>query len=53
LNLDSQETRIPVGPTCRLCDRIDCQQRAYPPVQYPLSVNENVRGVSLYAPLKE
>jgi predicted transcriptional regulator len=52
LNLDGGEGVIPVGPSCRLCDRMDCDQRAHPPVQYPLTVNENVRGVSFYAPLK-
>ncbi|MDA1185221.1 MAG: short-chain fatty acyl-CoA regulator family protein [Acidobacteria bacterium] len=39
-----------VGPTCRLCNRLDCEQRAFPPVQHPLIVNEHVRGVSFYAP---
>jgi predicted transcriptional regulator len=52
LDLESREAAIPVGPTCRLCDRMDCEQRANPPVQHALAVNENVRGVSFYAPLK-
>ncbi|MSO57033.1 MAG: XRE family transcriptional regulator [Acidobacteria bacterium] len=52
LDLESREALIPVGPTCRLCDRMDCEQRAFPPVQQSLTVNENVRGVSFYAPLK-
>jgi predicted transcriptional regulator len=41
---------VPVGITCRLCERMDCEQRAFPPLQHPLAVNENVRGVSFYAP---
>jgi len=52
LDLDSREAAIPVGPTCRLCDRMDCEQRATPPVQHALTVNENVRGVSFYAPVR-
>jgi predicted transcriptional regulator/transcriptional regulator with XRE-family HTH domain len=52
LDLESREALIPVGPTCRLCDRMDCEQRAFPPVQHALTVNEDVRGVSFYAPLK-
>jgi predicted transcriptional regulator/transcriptional regulator with XRE-family HTH domain len=52
LDLDSREAVIPVGPTCRLCDRMDCEQRANPPIQHALTVNEDVRGVSFYAPLK-
>ena len=30
-------------------NRLDCEQRAYPPVQHPLAVNEHTRGVSFYA----
>lgn len=52
LDLSSREAAIPVGPACRVCDRMDCEQRAYPPVQHALQVNEDVRGVSFYAPLK-
>jgi predicted transcriptional regulator len=49
-DLSSPDAVVPVGPTCRLCDRLDCEQRAFPPVQHPLSINEDVRGVSFYAP---
>jgi hypothetical protein len=52
VDLDSREAVVPVGVTCRLCDRMDCEQRAFPPLQHPLTVNENVRGVSFYAPVK-
>jgi predicted transcriptional regulator/DNA-binding XRE family transcriptional regulator len=49
--LESREARVPVGLTCRLCERMDCEQRAFPPLQHPLRVNANVRGVSFYAPV--
>ena len=39
----------PVGVTCRLCERTDCDQRAFPSIKQPLVVDENVRGGSLYA----
>lgn len=51
-DLGSADAIVPIGPTCRLCDRLDCEQRAFPPVQHPLAVNENMRGVSFYAPPK-
>jgi hypothetical protein len=51
-DLDSREAVVPVGLTCRLCERADCEQRAFPPMQHPLVVNENVRGVSFYAPVE-
>ena len=43
----------PVGITCRLCERLDCRARAFPSVHQRLQVDENVRGVSFYAPVKE
>jgi predicted transcriptional regulator len=55
LNLASRDAVVPVGPSCRLCERMDCEQRAYPPVHSPFTVDENRRGVSFYAappPLK-
>ncbi len=51
VNLEARGAVVPVGTTCRLCERMDCEQRAFPPLQHPLSVNENVRGVSFYAPV--
>jgi predicted transcriptional regulator len=40
-----------VGVTCRLCDRTDCEQRAFPSISRPLRIEENVRGVSFYTPV--
>lgn len=48
IDLDNQETAVPVGVTCRLCERMDCEQRAVPPLRHPIDVNENIRGVSFY-----
>jgi predicted transcriptional regulator len=44
--------RVPIGVTCRLCPRMDCAQRAFPPLRTELSVDPNVRGLSLFAPVK-
>jgi predicted transcriptional regulator len=43
------EHSVPVGVTCRLCERDDCSERAFPATKAPLHVDENVRGVSFYA----
>jgi predicted transcriptional regulator/transcriptional regulator with XRE-family HTH domain len=43
---------VPVGVTCRLCDRTDCEQRAFPPLQHPFKVDENLRRSSFYAGLE-
>ncbi len=52
VDLESREAVVPVGLTCRLCERADCEQRAFPAIQHALRVDENVRGVSFYAPVE-
>ncbi len=51
IDLENAHMATPVGVTCRLCERSDCEQRAFPSIRHPLRVDENVRGVSLYAPV--
>lgn len=53
VDLESRQAVVPVGLTCRLCERADCEQRAFPPIAHPLQVRENVRGVSFFAPVGE
>ncbi len=48
--LGNLDAAVPIGTTCRLCERLDCDQRAFPPLQYGLTIDENVRGRSFYAP---
>jgi predicted transcriptional regulator/transcriptional regulator with XRE-family HTH domain len=52
VDLDNARLATPVGVTCRLCERSDCEQRAFPSIRHPLHVDENVRGFSLYAPVQ-
>jgi predicted transcriptional regulator len=47
--LDAPGTAVPVGVTCRQCERSDCDERAVPSLRAPLRIDENVRGASLYA----
>jgi predicted transcriptional regulator len=51
VDLESPDMATPVGVTCRLCERTDCEQRAFPSLRHPLVVNENVRAASLYTPV--
>ena len=52
VDLDNLEAAVPVGVTCRTCERLDCEQRAFPAIQHPLRITENVRGVSFFAPVE-
>ena len=52
VDLENLDSAIPIGVTCRLCERMDCIQRAVPPVDHPLVIDEDVRGPSFYAPVR-
>lgn len=41
LDLDNVSAATPIGMGCRLCERLDCPQRAVPPLGRALTVDEN------------
>jgi len=50
LDLDRiDDITVPIGVTCRLCERRDCDQRAFPSLQHPLRIDENERATGFYA----
>jgi predicted transcriptional regulator/DNA-binding XRE family transcriptional regulator len=51
IDVDDPNAAVPVGVTCRICEHLDCEQRAFPALTHPLRVDENLRGVSFYAPV--
>jgi len=48
LNLNDKKTEIPIGVSCRTCDRLNCSQRAFPPLHKKFDVDVNSRGISVY-----
>ena len=48
MDLNDKKTEIPIGVSCRTCDRLDCSQRAFPPLHKKFDVDVNSRGVSVY-----
>ena len=48
LDLDP-ERAVPVGVSCRVCERIDCRQRALPPLSHHLEIDADLRGPSIHA----
>ena len=48
LNITDKSTEIPIGVSCRTCDRLDCSQRAFPPLHKKFDIDINSRGVSVY-----
>ena len=48
LNLNDKKTETHIGVNCRTCDRMDCQQRAFPPLHKKFDIDLNKRGISVY-----
>lgn len=51
IDLENAKASVPVGVACRVCERRNCEQRAFPRLMEPLRVDENVRGRSFYMDL--
>ena len=48
IDLDHEGADVPIGTSCRLCERMDCRQRAFPPLHHGLAIDENRRGLSFF-----
>ena len=48
LNLNDKNKELLIGVNCRTCDRMDCQQRAFPPLHKKFDIDLNKRGISVY-----
>ena len=44
---------VPVGITCRFCERTDCSQRAAPSYKFAFSPDENVKKDNFFSPILE
>jgi predicted transcriptional regulator/transcriptional regulator with XRE-family HTH domain len=53
LDVNNPSAAVPIGITCRLCERTDCEQRAFPAIHRQLGIDENVRGTSFYRHVPE
>jgi hypothetical protein len=49
----SDKAAVPVGVTCRFCERTDCSQRAAPSYKFAITVDENVKKDNFFSPLVE
>ncbi len=48
MDLSSESGATPIGVSCRICPRDDCDQRAFPPSDRPIAVDPDRRGVVPY-----
>lgn len=49
LALDRADAAVPIGPGCKLCERRDCAQRAYPALGRALRIDADTRPREPYA----
>ena len=48
LDLTHAEAVTPTGVTCRMCERINCTARAFPPMTRPLKIDATRKGFSAF-----
>ena len=51
MDLENKKLQTPIGVSCRICPRVECQQRAFPPLDKELKLDINYRGTSPYVTL--
>ena len=49
MELANPEGATGVGVSCRVCERFDCAQRAHPPLNFRLRLDENIRRLAPFA----
>jgi predicted transcriptional regulator len=48
IDLHDKEAAIPIGVSCRVCERPQCPQRAFPPISRRIRIDENERAFLPY-----
>jgi predicted transcriptional regulator len=48
LDLHGSSVATPIGAGCRVCERANCPQRAFPPLGKDLDIDEHRSSVSPY-----
>lgn len=48
IDLNNKEAAVPIGVSCRVCERDKCPQRAFPPIGKKLQIRENERDFLPY-----
>ena len=52
LDFNNPDNQTPTGLNCQLCDRFECVRRAYPPINRPPVIEENVRRAVTFTYLR-
>ena len=49
IDLANDSLMVPIGVSCRICPRMECGQRAHPPADHRMKLDQTSRPESLYA----
>lgn len=52
IDLSNSAQIVPIGIGCRICPRMECEQRAHPPAGHRFRLDEQVRAESLYGHIR-
>ena len=50
---DLKKAAVPVGISCRFCERTDCNQRAAPSYKFAFAVDEHVKKDNFFSPITD
>jgi len=48
IDIENKKLETPIGISCRICPRTDCEQRAFPPIDKELKLDITQKGASPY-----
>lgn len=48
IDLANASRIVPIGVSCRICPRLECEQRAHPPANHRFKLDDSMRAESLY-----
>ncbi len=51
--IDLSQNAVEIGVACRVCERMNCPQRAFPSMTEPLRIDETVRGRAFYVSMEK
>ncbi len=49
--VDARRLAVPVGTTCRFCERVDCNMRSAPSYKFALRVDETSKRDNFFSPV--
>ena len=52
VDLTNESLSVPVGVSCRICPRMDCEHRAHPPANHRFRIEDDLMAESIYGHMR-